>query len=83
MSKNKHISPAAAAAACVSAPADQFRVPLAPAAWIVIVVVCAYALLAALGVSQAVALAGLAGAGALGVRLVARLAQVAAGGGRG
>lgn len=60
--------------ACVPAPAVPLALPL-PSALIVIVVVVAYAALAALGLPQAVVLAGLAGAGTLGVRLATGLSR--------
>lgn len=80
MPKNKHT--AERTVGCVSTPATPLRAPSAPAAWIVIVVVVANAMLTALGVSQAAALAGFASAGALGLRLAARLVQVDGGGRR-
>lgn len=74
--------PAGRTVACVSAPAAPPRVPSAPTAWIVVVVIAAFALPTVLGVPQSVALAGIASAGALGLRLAPRPVQVAVGGPR-
>lgn len=72
------IAPAGRTLACVSVSLP--RLPWAHATLVVIVVVIAFVVLTVLGIPQSLALAGLAGAGALGVRLAARLAQVSAGG---
>lgn len=80
MSKKKHSSTTPdARLACVPAPAAPLKAPFLPAAVVLVVVIVAFAALTVVGIPQAAALTGLAGAGALGVRLAGHMARIAAG----